>query len=123
MKVEKIELPKTLTEDDALAFIGRIAGVCTGIDEKLKDDRERAIRVGKMNLTESCGMPTRAWEFLPLVSINSKYGNFREGLEKNNTLKSLCEVYNKHKDYYEDTVTLLSLLVMTGNYWDPTAVP
>ena len=29
-------------------------------------------------------------------------------------------VYNTHEDYYEDSVTLLSLLVMTGNYWDPT---
>ena len=29
-------------------------------------------------------------------------------------------VYNTHEDYYEDTVTLLTLLVMTGNYWDPT---
>jgi endo-1,4-beta-D-glucanase Y len=26
-----------------------------------------------------------------------------------------------HEDYYEDTVTLLSLLVMTGNYWDPAS--
>jgi hypothetical protein len=25
-----------------------------------------------------------------------------------------------HEDYYEDSVTLLSLLVMSGNYWDPT---
>ncbi len=29
-------------------------------------------------------------------------------------------VVNQHQDYYEDTVTLLSLLLMTGNYWDPT---
>ncbi len=28
-------------------------------------------------------------------------------------------VYNTHEDYYEDTVTLLCLLVMTGNYWSP----
>ncbi len=27
-----------------------------------------------------------------------------------------------HEGYYEDSVTLLSLLVMTGNYWDPTRV-
>jgi endo-1,4-beta-D-glucanase Y len=26
-------------------------------------------------------------------------------------------VYNTYEDYYEDTVTLLALLVMTGNYW------
>ena len=31
-------------------------------------------------------------------------------------------VYNRHEDYYEDSVTLLTLLVMTGNYWDPTTV-
>lgn len=31
-------------------------------------------------------------------------------------------VYNTYEDYYEDSVTLLSLLVMTGNYWDPTIV-
>ncbi len=29
-------------------------------------------------------------------------------------------VYNTHEDYYEDSVTLLCLLVMTGNYWDPS---
>ena len=28
-----------------------------------------------------------------------------------------------HEDYYEDSVTLLSLLVMTGAYWDPTTIP
>jgi len=27
-------------------------------------------------------------------------------------------VYKEHIDYYEDSVTLLSLLVMSGNYWD-----
>jgi endo-1,4-beta-D-glucanase Y len=31
-------------------------------------------------------------------------------------------VYNTHEGYYEDSVTLLSLLVMTGNYWDPTGL-
>lgn len=29
-------------------------------------------------------------------------------------------VYNAHEGYYEDSVTLLCLLVMTRNYWDPT---
>jgi hypothetical protein len=29
-------------------------------------------------------------------------------------------VYNVQEDYYEDSVTLLCLLVMTGNFWDPT---
>ncbi len=28
-------------------------------------------------------------------------------------------VYNTHEDYYEDSVTLLCLLVMTGNFWTP----
>lgn len=28
-------------------------------------------------------------------------------------------VSHTHEDYYEDSVTLLSLLVMTGNFWDP----
>ena len=28
-------------------------------------------------------------------------------------------VYNKHEDYYEDSVNLLCLLVMTGNFWSP----
>jgi endo-1,4-beta-D-glucanase Y len=28
-------------------------------------------------------------------------------------------VYNTHIDYYEDSVTLLCLLVMTGNFWAP----
>jgi endoglucanase len=28
-------------------------------------------------------------------------------------------VYNTHQDYYEDSVTLLCLLTMTGNFWAP----
>jgi len=31
-----------------------------------------------------------------------------------------ASVYNRHENYYEDSVNLLSLLVMTGNYWSPT---
>jgi hypothetical protein len=31
-------------------------------------------------------------------------------------------VYNTYEGYYEDSVTLLTLLVMTGNYWDPTGL-
>lgn len=31
-------------------------------------------------------------------------------------------VFQTHEAYYEDSVTLLSLLVMTGNFWDPTLV-
>jgi hypothetical protein len=30
-------------------------------------------------------------------------------------------VADRSEDYYEDSVTLLCLLVMTGNWWDPTA--
>jgi hypothetical protein len=28
-------------------------------------------------------------------------------------------VRNAHEDYYEDSVTLLCLMVMSGNYWAP----
>jgi len=36
-------------------------------------------------------------------------------------LNSIYEaVHDNFSDYYEDTITLLSLLVMSGNYWDPT---
>lgn len=31
-------------------------------------------------------------------------------------------VYDTHEDYYEDSLTLLCLLVMTGNYWDATTI-
>jgi hypothetical protein len=31
-----------------------------------------------------------------------------------------ASVRNVQEDYFEDTVTLLCLLVMTGNFWDPT---
>jgi endo-1,4-beta-D-glucanase Y len=31
-------------------------------------------------------------------------------------------LYNHHEDYYEDTVNLLSLLVITGNYWNPSPI-
>ena len=30
------------------------------------------------------------------------------------------KVRNLHEDYYEDSVTLLCMLVMTGNFWDPS---
>jgi Glycosyl hydrolases family 8 len=30
-------------------------------------------------------------------------------------------VYQAHEDYYEDSITLLCLLIMTGNYWNPTS--
>jgi hypothetical protein len=32
-------------------------------------------------------------------------------------------VRTAHEGYYEDTVTLLCLLVMTTNWWDPTNPP
>ena len=39
-------------------------------------------------------------------------------------LNSLYDlIYQRHEDYYEDSVTLLSLLVMTGNFWDPYDAP
>ncbi len=28
-------------------------------------------------------------------------------------------VYNTREDYYEDSVTLLCLMVMSGNFWSP----
>lgn len=35
-------------------------------------------------------------------------------------LNSLYDsVYQDHEDYYEDSVTLLCLLIMSGNYWNP----
>ncbi len=36
-------------------------------------------------------------------------------------LNAIYDAINQtHQDYYEDSLTLLSLLVMTGNFWDPT---
>ena len=32
-------------------------------------------------------------------------------------------VYNVSENYYEDSVTLLCMLVMSGNFWDPTTQP
>lgn len=32
-------------------------------------------------------------------------------------------VRSRHEGYFEDTVALLCLLLMTGNFWDPTAAP
>ncbi len=31
-------------------------------------------------------------------------------------------VYSRHEKYYEDSITLLCLLVMSANYWDPTTI-
>ena len=28
-------------------------------------------------------------------------------------------VYQNHQEYYEDTINLLSMMVMTGNFWAP----
>jgi hypothetical protein len=30
-------------------------------------------------------------------------------------------VYDTTEDYYEDSVTLLCMLAMTGNWWEPSA--
>ena len=46
-------------------------------------------------------------------------------LDKNHPewLNALYEtVYATHQDYYADSITLFCLLVMTGNYWDPTTI-
>jgi endo-1,4-beta-D-glucanase Y len=32
-------------------------------------------------------------------------------------------VYNKRENYYEDSVNMLNLLIMTGNYWKPSTTP
>ncbi len=93
MKVNKIELPKTLTEATAKQFVGRIASVCTGVECKSDAHAER---VGEKNLTEAYGdTPTRAFEFLPVTLINGRYQNFREGLTKfPNKLRALVSQYN-----------------------------
>ena len=31
-------------------------------------------------------------------------------------------LYKQHEDYYEDSVNLISQLVITGNYWDPATI-
>lgn len=95
MKVEKIELPKELTEDTALAFIGKIASVCTGKFESAKTEPiEKSIARGRRNLTESLGKPTRAWEFLPFYYPNARYCNFREMINYGEQLYWLTGEYN-----------------------------
>ncbi len=43
--------------------------------------------------------------------------------EQQDWLDAIYEsVYARHENYYEDSVTLLTLLVMTGNYWSPAVV-
>ncbi len=37
--------------------------------------------------------------------------------------KIYSAVRGTREDYYEDSVTLLCMLVMTGNFWDPTVTP
>ncbi len=93
MKVNKIELPKKLTESTAKQFVGRIASVCTGVECKSDAHAER---VGEKNLTEAYGdTPTRAFEFVPVTLINGRYQNFREGLTKfPNKLRALVSQYN-----------------------------
>lgn len=42
--------------------------------------------------------------------------------EQQEWLNAIYEsVYARHENYYEDSVTLLTLLVMTGNYWSPVS--
>ena len=37
--------------------------------------------------------------------------------------KIYLSVRTRHEDYYEDSITLMCLLVMTENFWDPTLLP
>ena len=37
--------------------------------------------------------------------------------------KLYISVRSRHEDYYEDSITLQCLLVMTGNFWDATLLP
>ena len=91
MKVEKIELPKELTEKTACEFIGRLASVCTG-KEPVSD--AIAEKIGRMNLTEHLGKPTRCWEFLPVLLTGGRYHNFREGINGGLKVENLCKQYN-----------------------------
>ena len=94
MKVEKIELPKELNEKTACEFIGRLASVCTGKEPATDTIAEK---IGRMNLTEHLGTATRCWEMLPVILMNGRYNNFREGLHRGDSLKNLCDVYNKQR--------------------------
>ena len=99
MRVERIELPKTLTVPTALQFVGRIASVCTGIE--VKDD-EHAERIGKKNLTEAYGdTPTRAFEFLPIDMYDEqRYLNFRDVIKKDYTLLEVVDDFNDHEESF-----------------------
>ncbi|MBB3046738.1 endo-1,4-beta-D-glucanase Y [Litorivivens lipolytica] len=44
--------------------------------------------------------------------------------EQQDFLNALYQrLYREHGGYYEDSVNLLSLLALSGNFWDPTQVP
>ena len=98
MKVNRIELPKTLTEKTALQFVGNIASVCVGKFNQF--DADRCEKIGRKNLTESCGKPTRAWEFLPKkCGLVGKFNNLREWLEIGNYLEDE-ECYFMDNDFF-----------------------
>jgi hypothetical protein len=100
MRVERIGLPEQLTESTAKQFIGRIASVCTGVECKSDAHAER---VGEKNLTEAYGgTPTRAWEFLPIYVMGSKWNNFRSWMNRYGVLnfdRSISS-YNYRKDFH-----------------------
>lgn len=103
MKVNRIELPETLTEKTALQFVGNIASVCVGKFNQF--DADRCEKIGRKNLTESLGKPTRAWEFLPSIGIPGiHYNNFRELMTKEENMLYYCIKWfnNFTKDEYSD---------------------
>jgi hypothetical protein len=106
-----------------------------GLDVLLNDDPVSRTQVQKMSRwlqTATKGNPThiKAGYTLDGLPIGDHTTSFfiapfgvaaMSDVTQQSWLNAIYDaVYNRHEDYYEDSVTLLSLLAMSGNYWDPT---
>lgn len=71
------------------------------------------------------GTPLNSWQDIFYIAPLAVAAMTGEGAVDQQWLNSLySRVYQSHNtgDYYGDAVTLQSLLAVTGNFWDPTAV-
>ncbi len=103
-----------------------------GVDALLSADPISSAQVAKIAdwITSIPEIPYVSYGFhldgVPIDSIYSSFFNSPMGIAamvqpKQNYLNYIYELVKQtYQGYYEDSVTMMSLLVMSGNWWDPT---
>ncbi|MGB8698958.1 MAG: glycosyl hydrolase family 8 [Thermosynechococcaceae cyanobacterium] len=112
-----------------------------GVDALINQNslsKQQVRKIGAWIVTKTKGDPTRiaAGYQLNGTIISSKYTYFSSFFAAPFGVAAMLtpsqqtwlnrvysSVYQRHENYYEDSVTLLCLLIMTQNFWDPTKVP